>query len=151
MTSKIKRCLLLVTVFVFVLCGCASEPDARDVYEDYLKIAEVSLQAAISKHCHYERNEVYHMAMECVDHITSYEIERWEQLSENLWVARLKHTCFSCDEMVLYATNFVGLIHGTYKVMISVEEIPDFLTEGLDLEEFYLERIDPEDGSIIHV
>lgn len=151
MISKIKRLILLVVVFSLALCGCASEPDARDVYEDYLKMAEVSLQAAISKHCHYERNQVYHMAMECYDYFTDYEITEWKQLSDNLWVAHLTFTCYSANDQIINATNFVGHIHGTYKIMISIEEVPYFLTEGLDLEEYYRERIDPEDGSVIHI
>ena len=141
MTSMIKRCLLLVTVFVFifVLCGCSSEPDARGVYEDYLELAEVSLSAAINKYCHYERIEIYHMSWDTPEYMISHEILSWEQISDNLWAAKIRYTS-SFDGIVTEGTNFVGLIQGTYKIFISVEEIPYFLTEGLDLEEYYQER-----------
>lgn len=149
MTSTIKRCLLLVTVFVFILCGCASEPDARDVYEDYLELAEVSLSAAINKYCHYERIEIYHMAWDTPEYMTSHEILNWEQLSDNLWAAKIRYTSpIGGEDVASEGTNFVGLIQGTYKIFISIEEVPYFLTEGLDLEEYYLERADPDNMCI---
>ena len=150
MNTKLKYLILMVAVFAIVMCGCASEPTARDVYEDYLEMAEVSLSAAINKYCHYERIEMYHMAWDTPEYMASHEIVSWEQLSDNLWAARLRYTPNGKD-VVIEGTNFVGLIQGTYKVFISIEEVPFFLTEGLDVQKYYDERIDPEDGSVMYL
>lgn len=151
MNTRIKHLILMVTIFSIVLCGCVSEPEAKDVYEDYLAMAEVSLSAAINKYCHYERIEIYHMVWDTPEYMTSHEIVSWEQLSDNLWAARLRYTSDEHRELVSEGTNFVGLIQGTYKVFISIEEVPFFLTEGLDLTKYYNERIDPEDGSVMYL
>lgn len=150
MKSKINRLILLVVVFSLALCGCASEPSARDIYNDYLELAEVSLSAAINKYCHYERIEIYHMAWDTPEYMESHEVLSWDQLSDNLWAARIRYTS-SFDGKASEGTNFVGLIQGTYKIFISIEEVPYFLTEGLDLEKYYQERENTPDKTEMYI
>ena len=149
MKSKVKYLILAVTIFAVVLCGCGSEPDARDVYEDYLEMAKTDLGAAISKYCYYERSDVFHMVWDTKEYMVSYELLDWEQINDNLWTAKGIYVS-SLDGEPLEIRNFIGLFNGTYKIMVSIEEVPDFLTDGLDLEKYYQERTDPEDGSIMY-
>lgn len=136
MRFKSTYFIMLWALVFCILGGCANQKDPRDVYEDYLAAAMTSCANATAKYCHYEREQYRQMSEESTDYFTGYEIQSWEQLSDELWVANLRFTCIYAGEAVIDATNFVGIIDGEYYVMTSIEEVPVDLLADVDIDEY---------------
>ncbi len=66
---------------------------------------------------------------------TSYEIIRFEKLSNLLWVVETRTTNGIFPNGV-YAVNYVGIVGGNMLVYRNSKQLPTALTEGLKIEDY---------------
>ena len=150
--------IILVVVVVFFVALCDSNQHdttilydmsfakAMDCYTAYIETAMEDWGKAVQEYCHYEDPSAMDQILDFPP-ITSYQIIRFERLSDNLWEIET-FTTAPYKPYGSYGVNYVGLIDGEYRVMTNVQNIPSELTEGISIEPFEPygpDVIDPDD------
>lgn len=153
--------ILAMTILCFVISGCGlfsqksvatTAPrnenlriqDALAYYVSYMETWKVDHEKALREFSHYNSQEALEVGLDHPEELVSYEVLRIEQLSDQLWVVEV----FGITSTVkngMYAANYVGLINGEYRVMISEEHIPQSLKEGVEIEPYI-----PHGPDIVH-
>lgn len=156
MKKKVSIYFLVIVICISV-CGCAQNgeiihgTDGQTVPESmvpalplqlavesivsFYEVSKTSPKDAFNRYCHYEHSENYDLAMQYCTKTLEYEILSVKQLSDKLWSVEI----FAKTEQVklgLYTMQFVGIVDGEYKVMISSIEIPFDLKDGVEIEEY---------------
>lgn len=146
-----KRVFCLMMIFLLlsvVLGGChqGNEPEETKIQpydSNYCNISDFYIQ--FLEYVMTDRSKAAQMVYFAddseiakylqADLISSYEIVRFEKLSDSLWVIETFMTKPSKPDGV-YGVNYVGVIDGNMLVYRSLKDVPNVLTEGLDIEEY---------------
>ena len=108
---------------------------AVNIYVSFFEGTKSTPRDAIDEYCHYELNEYYYLDMEHCTKTLEYEIVSIKQLSNQLWSIEV----FVKNEQIKlgqYAMQYVGVVDGEYKVMLSSKQIPPDLKEGIEIEDY---------------
>ena len=134
-----KRFTALICLGLFVcmmVCGCSSQlSKEQQYYVDYLEMAKEDQAGANIQYVHYEDDLYREMAAVDANLVTEYEIYEWLKASESLWIVDVK----ICSQLLpdgIRVYNFVGYIDGKLRVMQNIEQIPEYLKEGLNLDAY---------------
>lgn len=141
--------VLIVLLAISVLSGCQQEPDITEnkpydsAYYDasrfYLEYMDSSMHDAsqAAQFCYFEDDSAKQLYLQSAQKspTTSYEIIRFEKLSDNLWVVE---TCIVSGMFPngIYGVNYVGVVDDNMLVYRNLRELPAVLTEGLEIEEY---------------
>ena len=144
-----RRFISFFLLVVVILSGCVNEPDIKesipydsayyDVSQFYVQYLEFTMHdiSKAAQLCFFEdesARELYLAGMQ--DNLTtSYEIIRFEKLSDCLWVIEV---CVINPMHVngVYFVNYVGIIDNDMMVYRNLRELPTVLTEGLEIEDY---------------
>lgn len=135
-----------MTLSLFTACGnkIDDKSDSSEIdpsitalvsFLNYMEAAKVDYVEAVNEYRHFEDEETRQLTIEHACLVLYYEILRIEKLSSELWEIEF----FSQTEVFergFYCVNYVGLIDGEYRIMGNIEQIPDDLKEGVDIEEY---------------
>ena len=129
--------VLILLVFLGMFLADQATLTPEEYYIEYLNTAKKNRLTSFENYLHYENSQAYELALTStsINQLYSYEILSSKQLSDKLWAftARLV-TDFMPDGGVV--TNFVGVIDGEFRVMLSNQQIPAALQGSLDLSEY---------------
>lgn len=149
MCVSVFFCLMMIFLLLSAaLVGCNQEKEPEetkiqpydsnycnvsDFYIQYLEYMMTDISKA-AQMVYFPDNSEMPMFLQC-DLITSYEILRFEKLSDTLWVIE---TCTTNPTFPdgIYGVNYVGVIDGNMLVYRNLKSLPNVLTEGLDIEEY---------------
>lgn len=152
--KDLRRLIAMILMLVFMLSACASTAppstsapasqktpemsniqSALDFYIECMELGKTDYQKAFLDSSHYEREEHYELARNHPQLLITYEILRIEQLSDELW---LVEGFYTSDKIKLgfYDLNYLAKFDGEWKIMMSIEEIPEALKEGIEFEEY---------------
>ena len=124
------------------------ENQIRDFYEEFIQLDLTDPARAIEEYVYYNDEAIKSIAIDSVEgnYTTHYEILGLEKITDQLWAIEL-YIETSMDPEGFTAYNFVGEIDGAYKIMRSVNQIPQPLIGDLNLDAYLPtgEYIDPED------
>lgn len=116
---------------IFIFTSKPTLPPHEQIYVDCQELMKTDAKTSIARYLHYEDPDTAELARTTAFEIDSYEILEIEQLSDNLWhfYAFIKH---ELRPNGFYVHHFVGIINNEYRVMFSIDHVPDFLKEDLD-------------------
>lgn len=130
--------LLLCAVLAVSLFGCnrdAEFAEAEKVYIAYLEASKISVEE-LMPYCHYEHEILRGYASEVGEGqlVGEYQILDKNKINDNLYVFKTNITTKNGEENTGY--NFVGKIDGKYYVMVNYFEVPEYLQEGLNTDDY---------------
>lgn len=151
--------LLLITTAVIV-CSCKKSPKSeskspvgpKELYEQYLELSLEDVKKAQDTYVYFNNERLQARAQESEWTLQSYEINQWEQLNEDLYVAITTVQNNSHPEPYQIA-NFVGKIDGEFRVILGILNLPESLKADLDyskyleMDEDYLGEVRFDDPS----
>ncbi len=163
--NKIVRLIAIFLLLLCLLCACGEDPTEPSVhpststtavipptvpnisddpsleilnfYLEYLEASKISAVDAILKYLYFENEEYRLLSLSSAEHdnFLSYQMIRLEKLSDDLWLIE----SFIQSEKIpggIYGLNFVGRIDGKLYVMSNKREIPEYLKNGLEIEDY---------------
>ena len=130
--------LLLCAVLAVSLFGCnrdAEFAEAEKVYIAYLEASKISVEE-LMPYCHYEHEILRGYASEVGEGqlVGEYQILDKNKINDDLYVFKTNITTKNGGENTGY--NFVGKIDGKYYVMVNYFEVPEYLQEGLNTDDY---------------
>lgn len=143
-------CSIYIVVLMFsVLAGCKQELDIADskpydsayfdVSQFYVQYLELTMHdaAQAAQFCYFEDESVKDLFLQSVQEnpTTSYEVIRFEKLSNFLWVVETR-TSNGIFPNGVYGVNYVGIVGDNMLVYRNTKQLPTALTEGLEIEDY---------------
>ena len=143
--------LLLLITMAALFCSCKKVPEQKvigpkELYEQYLTLALEDMQKAQDTYVYFINDRLQARAKEAEWTLQSYEIEKWEQVSENLYAAITTVETNSHPEPYQIA-NFVGRIDGEYRVILGILNLPEDLKSSFDYTK-YMEMDEDYPGEV---
>ncbi len=149
MVRKLSCVILIGLLLICIFSGCQAAPDAADnkpydsayynVSQFFTQYVEATMHDPVkaAEACYFEdeaEKELYLQGMQD-DPILSYEIIRYEKLSDYLWVIEF---CTVNDMFPSGVTgvNYVGIVDNNMLVYRNKNWLPSALTEGLEIEDY---------------
>lgn len=136
-----KRLIFLIIAYSFLMTGivgCSANvvpTDVENYYMDFIDAAKNGTFEDFVSFVHYENTDHLNYAEESYIQLEQCEIERWKQLSADLWVVEIK-VMMEGESTMQGGFYFVGVVNGEYRVMLNARNVPEALRNGLDLSEY---------------
>ena len=137
--------LISLLLMSCVLCACDSMKEKpfdntyNQVSQTYIAFIETAMkdwQKAVNEFCNLDAmDEDSKERVLSGDLLVSYEIIRFEKLSDSLWVVETL-TKTEEDSNGTYGVNYVGLLNGKWDVFLNKRNIPTVLTEGVEIPDY---------------
>lgn len=136
MIKRFTSRIAVLLVIVLLCAGCSGMEDhpATQFYTSVLDAMEISFQEAVP-YIHYEREKSLEMAMKDTTILAEYKIQDMREINPNLWVFTTQLRSAGQKEFKTYY-HFVGMLDGTYYLMVNTDHIPEELRDGLNPEEY---------------
>ena len=148
MRKKLLCTILIALLFISMFSGCQLEQNGiekpydaayYDVSQFYVQYMEFTMRDAAhaANFCYFEdetAKELYLQSAQKYPTI-SYEIIRFEKLSDFLWVIEV-HVTDGMHPNGVYFVNYVGIIDNNMMVYRNSRKLPAALTEGLEIEDY---------------
>ncbi len=146
-----RKLLCIMLIGLLVLCifsGCQAEEvtDTKPYDSAYYNVSQFFMQylesmmhdpVKAAQACYFEDESERELFVQSAqDHpILSYEIIRFEKLSDDLWVIELCSVNKMHPNGVNYV-NYVGIVDNNMLVYRNKKNLPSALTEGLEIEDY---------------
>lgn len=146
---------LLLTSCMLCACGSKEEIPFDDSYyqasKTYIAFLEAAMKdwpAAVNEFVNLGSTPEDEIAMVLAgESILSYEIIRFEKLSDSLWVVE-SLTKTNSIRHGLYGVNYVGYVNGKWEVFLNKRILPEALTDGVEIPDYELHEGDfPDEGT----
>ena len=130
--------VLLGAILALSLFGCnrdAEFAEAEKVYIAYLEASKISVEE-LMPYCHYEHEILRGYASEVGERqlVGEYQILDKNKINDDLYAFKTNITTKNGEENTGY--NFVGKIDEKYFVMVNYFEVPEYLQEGLNTDDY---------------
>lgn len=126
--------LILLNIHATNLKANVVSFEVQDVFLNYLETIKSDYVKAANEYCHFEMPIIKELVMQSNDYLLSYQVIKWEQISEVLWAVEVSITSTYSDENNIY--NFVGFVDGEWRVMLNPYQIPAYMLRDLDLAHY---------------
>ncbi len=148
MVRKLLCAILIGLLVICIFSGCQAEEvtDTKPYDSAYYNVSQFFIQyiestmhdpVKAAQVCYFKdesERELFVQSMQ--DHPTlSYEIIRFEKLSDDLWVIELCAVSNMFPNGVT-GVNYVGIVDNNMLVYRNKKNLPSALTEGLEIEDY---------------
>ena len=130
--------LLLVTALVVGYAGREANRLPKEMATYYNQFIEAFSEGTfddIKPFLHFEIEEYQQLMEHYFSNIRNVQLESWERINDDLWVANTYVETDTEPEGNL-PPYFVGHVDGEMRLMIGVFQVPDELVDGEDLSRF---------------
>ncbi len=135
---------LCLTISTVMFSSCKKEEESppaevSSLYDTFLSALAVGPEEEVDTYLYYDKPEYKLMSEGTFIPVAESRVLRWEKLKDSLWSV----TTYIREENKDEGTNcfhFIGIVDGTWKVIIGKHNVPDDLSEGLDLSRFSYEN-----------
>ena len=130
--------LLLVTALVVGYAGREANRVPKEMETYYNQFIEAFSEGTfddIKPFLHFEIEEYQQLMEHYFSNIRNVQLESWERINDDLWVANTYVETDTEPEGNL-THYFVGKVDGEMRIMIGVFQVPDELADGEDLSRF---------------
>ena len=149
MKERLLCCIFIAFMTFSILTGCKQELDVADnkpydsayfdVSQFYVQYLELMIHdaAQAAQFCYFEDESAKDLFLQSVQEnpTTSYEVIRFEKLSNLLWVVETR-TTNGIFPNGIYGVNYVGIVGNNMLVYRNSKQLPNALTEGLEIEDY---------------
>lgn len=140
MPKQFRRLILFFICMIFILTACYYPSEAERIeafYCEYTELANTDPEKAASEYLYFNDPNTQEMWIESAefDLLYFHGIESIVQLSDDLWVLQVWTSSTYFPEKCLIP-QFVGVIEGEYRIMISVKQLPDYYKEQIVIDEY---------------
>lgn len=141
---------LCLSIFSVMFASCQKEEkvppaEVSSLYDEFLRILAVGPEEKVDMYLYYDKPEYKQLSEGAFEPSVESRILRWEELNNSLWSVTTYIRTENQEEGI-DCFHFVGIVDGSWKVMIGKHNIPDDLSAGLDLSRFsYEDELPMED------
>lgn len=131
------KLIAFALILALVLTGCNHSTVPEEVKAFYiacLEMCKTDWETVANEYCYYKDERVKQQTLAIKDYLVNYRIADWDKLSDNLYVVQSYITTESFSETTYY--HFVAWFDDRYYVIMNPNHIPDYLKEGLDLDQY---------------